>query len=173
MTRLCGLKLPLHTSHTITSATVIAYFTLCYERNSGSSGPLLILIKFLLIISLTGLLYIPGCTNNKCIKSSTYADTGRHPHTVVREQTHTSRQRNYHLRSYVSLPWKYCVISTSSKMQMNLALLTQVNLAFYHADLANPTSSPDDLCSATAAISWHYFCHECARGSKLFRFVPT
>lgn len=142
-------------------------------KDGGSGGPLLILIKFLLIISLTGLFYILGCINNKCIKSSTYANTGRHPHTDVHEQTHTSRQRNYHLRSYVSLPWQYCVISTSSKMQMNLALLTEVNLAFYHANLANSTSALDDLCSATAAISWHYFCYECAPGSKLFRFVLT
>lgn len=57
-TRLCGLKLRLHTSHTITSATVITYFTLCYQRNgTHNDRPLLLLIKVLLIISLPGLFH--------------------------------------------------------------------------------------------------------------------
>lgn len=105
------------------------------SKNSGSGGPLLLLIKVLLIISLAGLLYIPGCINNKCIKSSTYADTWRYPHTDVREQTHTHPDKGIMTCSYVSFPWQYCVFSTSSKMQMNLALLTQVHLPFYHADI--------------------------------------
>lgn len=106
-------------------------------------------------------------------------------HTRMYANTHTHPDKLIITWSYVSFPRQCCVISNSCKMQMTLALLTQVQIWPSLPDLsptgmsggrltilANSTSALDDLCSATAANCWQYLCCECAHGGKNSQFVP-